>query len=264
MAWLSIGVVDNMNILAIDGSGVAAGVSVLTENAVLADYFVNYKKTHSQTLLPMSDEIMKMVEKEPKELDYIAVCAGPGSFTGLRICASTAKGLALALNVPVVPVKSIEALAYNFEGSEDIICPMMDARRGQVYTGLYRFEVSPAGGSSLKVYREQCAVAAEDIIKEAKALSEKEGARVTFLGDGVAVNRDNIVGIMGGDCFLAPSHLLLQRGASLGRCALAMIERGEVVSATEFVPDYLRLSQAEREKLERGEELPARETNDNF
>ena len=253
-----------MKLLAIDGSGTSAGISVLTESAVLADYFVNYKKTHSQTLLPMIDETMKMVETEPAELDYVAVCSGPGSFTGLRICASTAKGLALALNVPIVAVKSLEAMAYNFEGTVNtLICPMMDARRGQVYTGIYMFE-EDSHGKGLTVIKDQCAVSAEEIIAEVNACAKSKGCSVIFMGDGVSVNLGKISEAMTVKFVVAPPQLLLQRGSSLGRCALSMIERGEVVSATEFVPDYYRMSQAEREKMERGEEVPERETNDNF
>jgi len=249
-----------MNILAIDGSGLVAGISVLTEEKVLVDYSVNHKKTHSQTLLPMIDEVMQMIEMEPGDLDYIAVAGGPGSFTGLRICASTAKGLGLALNIPLVGVKSLEALAYNFEGTTDVICPMMDARRGQVYTGLYTFADDGKGGSVFTVLKDQCAVSAEEILEAARAT----GKRVVFLGDGVEVHKEKIAEVMGENYLLAPEHMLVQRGASLGRCAVRMINEGNTISATDFVPDYLRLSQAEREKLERGEDLPERETNDNF
>ena len=125
-----------MKLLAIDSSGLVASVAVATEDALLAEYTINYKKTHSQTLLPMLAEIVRMVEADMSEIDAIAVAAGPGSFTGLRIGSATAKGLGLALDKPIVPVPTLEGLAYNLSGTDRLICPMMDARRNQVYTGL--------------------------------------------------------------------------------------------------------------------------------
>ena len=124
-----------MKILAIDSSGLTASAAV-TENGILtAEYTVNYKKTHSQTLLPMNDEISRMIELDLNTLDAIAVAGGPGSFTGLRIGSATAKGLGLALGKPLIAVPTADALAFNLYGAAGVICPMMDARRSQVYTG---------------------------------------------------------------------------------------------------------------------------------
>ena len=129
-----------MKILALDSSGIVASVAVVEDDTLLAEYTVNYKKTHSQTLLPMLDEIVKMTELELESVDAIAVAAGPGSFTGLRIGSATAKGLGLALKKPLVAVPTVDALAYNLYDAQGLICPIMDARRKQVYTGIYRFE----------------------------------------------------------------------------------------------------------------------------
>ncbi|MGN0165651.1 MAG: tRNA (adenosine(37)-N6)-threonylcarbamoyltransferase complex dimerization subunit type 1 TsaB [Lachnospiraceae bacterium] len=241
-----------MYILALDGSGLVAGVSLLTEDKILAEYTVNYKKTHSQTLLPMLDEVMKMLEMEVGDVDYIAVTNGPGSFTGLRICASTAKGLGLALNKPIVAVPTVDALAYNYEGVDKIICPLMDARRSQVYTGIYTFE-KPEGSNNFDAERKfavvspQEAVSIEEIIKKINEL----GREVVFLGDGVPVNRKHIEELVKVPYTLAPPQLAMQSGAAVGRCALRMISEGKVTSAMELVPDYLRLSQAERERMEK-------------
>ena len=120
-----------MKILALDSSGLVASVAVVEDNQLLAEYTVNYKKTHSQTLLPMLDEIAKMIELDLETIDAIAVAAGPGSFTGLRIGSATAKGLGLALKKPLIPVPTVDALAYNLYDSTGVICPMMDARRKQ-------------------------------------------------------------------------------------------------------------------------------------
>ncbi len=241
-----------MRILALDGSGSVAGVSVLTEEAVLAEYTVNYKKTHSQTLLPMLDEVMKMLESDVSCADYIAVTAGPGSFTGLRICASMAKGLGLALNKPLVPVPTTEALAYNLEGSDKIICPIMDARRNQVYTGVYTFEKSGIEGSGeltyeFKTVRGQEAAAIEDVIEKLNII----GRETVFLGDGITANRNRIEELMRVPYSFAPAHRRLQSAAAAGRCALRLIAEGKTCTAEELVPDYLRLSQAERERMER-------------
>ena len=129
-----------MRILALDSSGLVATVAIVEDEQTVAEYTVNYKKTHSQTLLPMLDEIVKMTEYDLNTIDAIAVAGGPGSFTGLRIGSATAKGLGLALDKPLIHVPTVDGMAYNLFGCKGLICPMMDARRNQVYTGIYRFE----------------------------------------------------------------------------------------------------------------------------
>ena len=128
-----------MKILALDSSGLVASAAVVEDDITIAEYTINYKKTHSQTLLPMLDELRRMTELDLHTIDAIAVAAGPGSFTGLRIGSATAKGLGFALDIPIIPVPTVDALAYNLYGSDKLICPLMDARRNQVYTGLYTF-----------------------------------------------------------------------------------------------------------------------------
>ena len=120
---------ETMRILALDSSGLVASVAVVEEEQTIAEYTVNYKKTHSQTLLPMLDEIVKMTEMNLGEIDAIAVAGGPGSFTGLRIGSATAKGLGLALKKPLIHIPTVDGLAYNLYGNEGVICPIMDARR---------------------------------------------------------------------------------------------------------------------------------------
>ena len=118
-----------MKVLAIESSAVTASVAIMTEDTLIAEYTINYKKTHSQTLLPMLDELVKMTELDLDTIDAIAVTAGPGSFTGLRIGSATAKGLGLALKKPLVEIPTVDALAYNLYDSRALICPIMDARR---------------------------------------------------------------------------------------------------------------------------------------
>ena len=127
-----------MKILGIESSGMVASVAIVDGDTLIAEYTMNHKKTHSETLLPMIDEVMKTSEVKMEELDAIAIASGPGSFTGLRIGAATAKGLAMAIDKPIVPVKTCEGLAFNMWGADGVICPIIDARRNQVYTGLYR------------------------------------------------------------------------------------------------------------------------------
>ena len=128
-----------MRVLAIDSSGLTATVAIVEDDTTIAEFTINYKKTHSQTLLPMIDEMVKMVEADLDSIDAIAVAGGPGSFTGLRIGSATAKGLGLALGKPLIHIPTADAMAYSIYGCEDIICPIMDARRNQVYTGIYSF-----------------------------------------------------------------------------------------------------------------------------
>lgn len=241
-----------MYILALDGSGLSLSVAVAGEDAVYAEYIVNNRKTHSQTLLPAVKEVLAMVGKSIKDMDYVAVTKGPGSFTGLRICASTAKGLCLYTNKSIVPVPTTECLAYNYEGSDKLICPIMDARRNQVYTALYSFENEGRGiersRTGLVTHIDTAALDISDIISEIN----KYDREVIFLGDGVRpyekIIRENIKVPYS----FAPVQNNLQKASSLARAAVKRIDCAEVVSAMDFVPDYYRLSQAERERMEKG------------
>ena len=129
----------SMRVLAIDTSGLVASVALVEDDVLRAEFTTNDKKTHSQTLLPMLDQLRQMTSLELDTVDAIAIAAGPGSFTGLRIGSATAKGLGLALDKPLVEVPTLEGLAYNLYGTDKLVCPMMDARRNQVYTGLYEY-----------------------------------------------------------------------------------------------------------------------------
>ena len=128
-----------MKLLAIDTTGQTASVAVLEDDTLLAEYTINYHMTHSQTIMPMIEQICNMIKLNKNEIDYIACSCGPGSFTGLRIGAATAKGLALGLDISVVAVPTLDALAYNIFDTSAVICPIMDARRQQVYTAFYQW-----------------------------------------------------------------------------------------------------------------------------
>lgn len=230
-----------MKILGLDSSGLVASVAIVEDNDLKGEYTVNYKKTHSQTLLPMLDEVAKMIELDLNSIDAIAVSGGPGSFTGLRIGSATAKGLGLALGKPLIHIPTVDALAYNLVGSRDMVCPLMDARRNQTYTGLYRFD-----GNQMEIVKPQCAVGIDEII----AAVNEIGQAVVFLGDGVAVFesyiRENCKVLFS----FAPAHVNKQRAGAVAALGEIYYKEGKTETAEEHKPDYLRLSQAERERLE--------------
>lgn len=231
-----------MKILGIDSSGLVASVALVSDDIMVAEYTIHYKKTHSQTLLPMLDEIVKMTEIQLNEIDAIAVAAGPGSFTGLRIGSSTAKGLGLALKKPIIGIPTVEGLAYNLYGTEKIICPLMDAKRNQVYTGIYEFEYD-----NMKVITEQKAVSLSEIIEELNQI----GRDVIFLGDGVEVYKNQIEKMVAIPVQFAPAHLSKQRAGAIAALAQIYYKEGKYETAEAHKPVYLRLSQAEKELLER-------------
>ena len=150
-----------MKILGIDSSGLVASAAIADEKNIIAEFTVNNKQTHSQTLLPMIEKVVDMSGIELEQIDAIAIAAGPGSFTGLRIGSATAKGIGLALKKPIVSVPTLEGIAYRVSVFDGLICPIMDARRGQVYTGIYK-----ADSDGLTCLSEQKAVDIHDILKE--------------------------------------------------------------------------------------------------
>ena len=230
-----------MKILALDSSGLVASVALAEDDNLIAEYTVQYKKTHSQTLLPMISDMLQMAEIKQEELDCIAVSAGPGSFTGLRIGASTAKGLAWTLGIPVVPVSSLMGLAANVTQEGAVVCPIMDARRNQVYFGIYRITRGLP-----EVLLEPSAASVE----EAVACAGRTGEEVIYIGDGVPVFEDRIRELsQGGIRFMEPVNRY-QRGASVAAVGTLLFEKDQYVEAGEFAPVYLRKSQAEREREE--------------
>lgn len=231
-----------MKILAIDSSGLVATVAVLEDEELIAEYTINYKKTHSETLLPMLDEIKQMTELDLASIDAIAVAKGPGSFTGLRIGSATVKGLAYALNVPVVSVPTVDALSMNLWGSYRLICPIMDARREQVYTGLYEFV-----NDEHHVLMEQAAMGVSELCEKLNEI----GRAVILLGDGVPVYKEQIDSLLKVEHSYAPANMNRQHASALGVMAFEYVKKGLTETADEHKPEYLRLSQAERERMEK-------------
>lgn len=243
-----------MRVLAIDSSGLVATVAVVEDTQTIAEYTMNYKKTHSQTLLPMIADMMKMAEIAPESVDAIAVSGGPGSFTGLRIGSATAKGLGLAWKKPLIHVPTVDALAYQVYGCENIICPIMDARRKQVYTGVYTFswgagkkEGTGQTEPAFQVLRMQMAVPVEDLIQRLNNYNRP----VVFLGDGVPVCQEMLAAGLRVPYSLAPAYMNRQRAAVVGMLGIHYYKAGKYETAEEHRPEYLRQSQAERERMQR-------------
>lgn len=231
-----------MRLLAIEASSLVASVAILTDDVITAEYTINHKITHSQTLLPMIDEICRRTETEPESFDAVAVSGGPGSFTGLRIGSATAKGLGQALGIPLIHVPTLDAMAYNLYGTDMLICPIMDARRSQVYTGIYSFE-----GGTLSVRKESSAMPVDALLKELEGF----GRRTVFVGDAIPVFREWIDQTARFDHEFAPAGMNRQRASSVAVLGAKYFAEGRVVPAEKHLPEYLRASQAEREREER-------------
>lgn len=230
-----------MRILGIESSSLVASVAIVDDGVTMAEYTANFKKTHSQTLLPMIDSMVSLLGMELSTIDAIAISGGPGSFTGLRIGSATAKGLGLALNKPLIHVPTLDGTAYNLFGASGLICPIMDARRNQVYTGIYRFE------KEFEVIMEQDAMDMGELITKLNDMGE----RVIFLGDGVPVHEALIAEKMTVPYEFAPAHVNRQRAAAIAELGAKYFAEGKIQNAAEHGPDYLRKSQAEREREEK-------------
>lgn len=243
-----------MKILGLDSSGLVASVAVVEDDVLLAESTLDYKKTHSQTLLPMLDGLRSRLELDLDSLDAIAVASGPGSFTGLRIGAATAKGLGLALRRPLVEVPTLEGLAWNLWGTDRLVCPLMDARRNQVYAAAYEF-VPVQERFRLDAVIPQMPIDIREMLEKLNQL----GRGVVFLGDGTPVYRREIAEYCKVPYAFAPAGNNRQRAASIASLGAVYFVQGKTVTAAEHCPEYLRKSQAEREAGSRMTEAEASE-----
>lgn len=228
-----------MKILAVDTSSKVASCALAEDDKLLAECVVNNGLTHSQTILPMIDEVLKKSGTDIENIDVFAVTNGPGSFTGLRIGVTTIKALAHATGKKVVGVNTLEALCYNLPYCPHIISPIMDARREQVYNAFYRFE-----DGVLKEITAPRAARLVDCLEELKKMGEK----VVFLGDGINVFRDKIEKELGNSALFAPQTVNGQRASSVAEASKSKT----AIGYGELKPEYFRKSQAERELEERG------------
>lgn len=231
-----------MNLLGIDASGVAGSVSYMKDGKLAGEYYICDKLTHSQTIMPMLEHMKALLQIDLESIDAIAVTAGPGSFTGLRIGVTAAKTLALALNKPIIGIPTLDVMAHGMVYTDYEICPIMDARRNQVYTALYKWEEGQL--ARLTDHR------AMDMTAYLEELKQR-GTNIIFLGDGVSAYETTIKEALGDKAVFAPSFLNLQHASVLLEIAKAKYENGEVEDPNLFAPMYLRKSQAEREKEER-------------
>ncbi|WP_096230536.1 tRNA (adenosine(37)-N6)-threonylcarbamoyltransferase complex dimerization subunit type 1 TsaB [Thermoanaerobacterium sp. RBIITD] len=218
-----------MKILAIDSSSKTATVAIVDEEGVIGEFSINHLR-HSVILMPMIDEILKMAETKKEEITHIAVCEGPGSFTGLRIGAATAKGLAQALSVPIVGVSSLDGLAFNVSEFKGIICPVIDALRGYVYTSFYR------GGNELKKLSDTILMKAKDL----PDIIKNYNSDVMYIGDGVTSYKEFLNKKYDFNTFFASSVDNIARASSIGIQAIEKIKCDELNTYIDFKPYYIR------------------------
>ena len=223
-----------MKILALDSTAKTSSVAVLEDDTLLGLYSVNIPNTHSETLLPMVKSILEALKLTNEDIDAYAVSEGPGSFTGVRIGVATIKGLALGRNKPCVGVSTIEALAENLEGFSGIVCPIMNARRGQVYTGAF---------FNGERFIDDTCMMLDDLIP---MLIEKNEP-IYFLGDGYELILNKEIA----NFRHTPELLRYQNAYSVGKIAYKKIQNSEYVNDTDLRVEYLRKAQAEREREER-------------
>ncbi len=231
-----------MNLLAIESSASAASVAIAKDGALVAQYFQNNGQTHSRTVLPMIESMLENCEWTLQDVDVIAVAAGPGSFTGLRIGISIAKGLAWQGGKLCCGVSTLEAMAHLLSHMEDaMICPVMDARRNQVYNALFE-----SRGGKLCRLCEDRASGLKELLDELKSIKKRK----ILIGDG-ALLCYTYAEKQGERLYLPPAHLRVQSAWGVACAAQTLAEAGLLVSPDGLQPSYLRLSQAERERLER-------------
>ena len=230
-----------MLILAFETSAKAGSVALMDDKCLLGESYCNTGLTHSQTLLAMAEDLLKSCGKTAPDVTAVAAAAGPGSFTGVRIGVAAAKGYAWGAQIPCCGVSTLEAMMLNLGIWDGIVCPVMDARRSQVYNAL--FDVQEGIATRLT---EDRAIALADLADELKNFKKT----IFLVGDGsiLCYNtlKDTVPGLI-----LPAEHRMHQRAAGVALAAKAMLLRGETPNGAELTPNYLRLSQAERERLEK-------------
>lgn len=220
-----------MYVLGIDAAATASGAALITSSKVVSEFYVNIGLTHSQTLLPIISQVLEEAGVTPPELGGIAVTCGPGSFTGIRIGLATAKGMAQVLGCPLIGIPTLDAWAHNLRGTAKLICPILDARKKQVYTALY-----DGAGNRLTEY---------SVISLEQLISQLPGQQITFLGDGVPVYRALLEEALGSRAeFAGQAHNCL-RASAVAEMGLERIAKGEDDGWSDLNPLYVRASEAE-------------------
>lgn len=237
-----------MTVLGLEASGIVASVALVSDDKLIAEYTINHKRTHSKTLLPMLDEVTCRLDIDINDIDAIASSAGPGSYTGLRISSATAKGIAMALDKPIISVPTMEALAYNVWAAASYICPIADARRERVYTGIYYYS-----DGVMCEHTAQSVLSIEELLLTARTLLEKDDSfynDIIFLGDGVFLYQDIINDRLRGRASYAPAHLNMPKASSVAYCAMGYANRKTMDDFISHSPIYLVKPQAEQERLD--------------
>jgi len=230
-----------MKILSIDSATQSATCAILEDNKVLAEITFNYKKQHSQILMPIIDQLFKNTEMSIGDIDAFVASKGPGSFTGLRIGMATIKGLSQGTKKPFVTVSTLDSLAYNLAYTEGIICPILDALRDNVYTALYTFN-----NCELNRISDYVNISIDELIN---MLKDKD-CNISFVGDGTSKFKEKLETSLPKASF-APAHLNLAKASSLGELGLKLLSSGTFDDLYASVPIYLRKPQAEREYEEK-------------
>ncbi len=229
-----------MRILAFETSAKAASVALTESGRLLGECYQNTGLTHSQTLMVMAEDLLRQCSTKISDLDAIAVAEGPGSFTGVRIGVAAAKGMAWGAEIPCFGVSTLEAMALSLGAWQGYICPCMDARRSQVYNALFY-----VNQGKLERVREDRAISLAELGEELKTL---EGS-IFLVGDGSNLTHRTLGGEI--PLILPPEHRMHQRAVGVALVAEAQLATGQSGDAAALTPNYLRLSQAERERLER-------------
>ena len=230
-----------MKLLAFESSAKAAGVAVLDDGRLLAEYFQNSGQTHSRTLMQMAEDLLDNCDLTPQDIGACAVADGPGSFTGVRIGVAAAQGFAWGRDIPCCGVSTLEAMAWQASEFSGIVCCAMDARRSQVYHARFLAEDGP-----LTRLCPDCAVSLDEV---RLALENCEKPKI-MVGDGAQLCY-NTFGTEISGCMLAPEHRRMQRASGVALAARRLLSEGADCSGAALAPNYLRLSQAERERAER-------------
>jgi len=228
-----------MNILAFDSSAIAASACIMHDREIISESFLQAGLTHSQTLLPAIEGVLTSVKMSMSDIDYVAITVGPGSFTGVKISVSTAKGLAFPRNLPCISISSLEALAYNLSAVDGIICPVMDARRQQLYTAVFE-----NNSNIITRKTKDSQLLFDELIDELKIYDKVhltgDGAKI-FYGYCTEKNVNNVI--------LPPENLFLCRAGNVAQAALKHMDSAQ--DSHLIQPLYLRPPQAERERLEK-------------
>lgn len=228
-----------MKVLSIESASVTASCAVFEDGNLLGEYTLNHKKTHSEKLMPLIELLMNELGLKIQDIDVIAISEGPGSYTGLRIGAAIAKSLSFALNIPIANVPTTKSLAGNIYDLDKLIVPIMDAKAGRIYTGIYKWDEE-----KLKTVKEQFPCNIDELVE---ILNEYE-EQVIFNGDGSVNYRNIIEEKLNKKAYFAPNKFNFLNGSTLAAIGYQMALKEELIKASEFKPQYLRLSQAERNK----------------